>query len=68
MSAQILLRLGEMSTQLALINQKVDGIPVADHEVRIRALERFRWTLAGLWVAGSAIGGLAGFLLGHVKA
>ena len=34
--------------------------PVADHEGRIRALERFRYTLAGVAAVGGVLAGLVG--------
>ncbi len=45
-------------------NQGADRVH-ADHEVRLRALERFRYTLAGLAVIGGAVSGYAGYVLGH---
>lgn len=36
---------------------------MADHEARIRVLERFRWTLAGFAVIGSGVSGLIGWLV-----
>ena len=37
----------------------------ADHEARIRILERFRYTLAGLTAVGGGVMGYVGYLLGH---
>jgi hypothetical protein len=37
----------------------------ADVESRLRTLERFRYTLAGLAVVGGVGSGYAGYLLGH---
>lgn len=37
----------------------------ADVEARLRTLERFRYTLAGLAVLGGAGSGFLGYLLGH---
>lgn len=37
----------------------------ADHETRLRLLERFRYTLAGLAVVGGAVSGYVGYLVGH---
>lgn len=62
--AQILLKLGEISTQVAVITQKLEAIP--DHEQRIRANERAiatlrveqktsRDTQARLWAAGASL-------------
>lgn len=53
--------LATMSTKLEVIdsrNKSADAIH-SDHESRLRALEAFRWKLAGLAVA---LGILAGFL------
>jgi hypothetical protein len=47
-----------------LINRSAEQIH-ADHETRLRALERFRYTLAGLAVIGGAASGWAGYLFGH---
>jgi hypothetical protein len=47
-----------------LINQRAEQVH-ADHETRLRALERFRFTLGGLAVIGGAAAGWAGYLLGH---
>lgn len=47
-----------------LINHSADLIH-ADHETRLRMLERFRYTLAGLAVIGGAVSGYVGYLLGH---
>lgn len=38
----------------------------ADHEARLRTLERFRYTLAGLSVIGGAAAGWVGYMLGHI--
>lgn len=60
-SAQIFLALGEIKTSLAVMDQKLQALP--DHEMRIRALERFRFTLLG----GGALGGaLAGWFASWV--
>lgn len=37
----------------------------ADHEARLRALERFRYTLAGVAFVGGTAAGWVGYLLGH---
>jgi len=62
--AQILLKQGEMNTQLAVIIEQLKTIP--DHESRIRALERFRYTIAGVSFIGGALSGFAGYWLGHL--
>lgn len=57
--AQALIKLGELSTQLAVVDTKQDGLAksldkvLPDHEVRIRSLEKFKW----LFVGGSLVGG-----------
>lgn len=38
----------------------------ADHEARLRQLERFRYTLAGLSLIGGVGAGWIGYLLGHI--
>jgi hypothetical protein len=62
--AQILLEQGRQGTQLAVIDSKL--APIADHETRLRALERFRWSVAGWAAAGGALSGFAGYLVGHL--
>ena len=47
-----------------LINSGAERIH-ADHEARLRGLERFRYTLAGLAVCGGVGSGYVGYLLGH---
>jgi hypothetical protein len=47
-----------------LINHSAEQIH-ADHETRIRMLERFRYTLAGLAILGGVGSGFLGYLLGH---
>ena len=47
-----------------LINRSAEQIH-ADHEARLRALERFRFTLGGLAVVGGAVAGYVGYVLGH---
>jgi hypothetical protein len=42
----------EMGAQLAVIHEQLKAIP--DHETRIRALERFRFSLLGAAIAVSA--------------
>lgn len=43
MIAQVLIKQGEMSTQLAVVLAKMEVLP--DHESRIRQLERWRYAL-----------------------
>lgn len=64
MSAQILLKLGEISAQLAAVNEQLKDIP--DHEQRIRALERVRYRVAGVASAGGALAGGAAYWAGHL--
>jgi len=47
-----------------LINSGAERIH-ADHEARLRMLERFRYTLAGLAVVGGGVMGYVGYVLGH---
>ena len=47
-----------------LINRGAEQVH-ADHEARLRALERFRFTLGGLAIVGGAASGYVGYLLGH---
>ena len=55
MLAQILLKQGEMGTQLAVMNTKLDAIP--DHETRIRVLESSKAKMVG---AATVLGALSG--------
>lgn len=41
--AQVLIKLGEMGAQLAAIDERLKAVP--DHETRIRALEKWRYSL-----------------------
>jgi hypothetical protein len=55
--AQILIKLGEMGAQLAVITEQLKDIP--DHEARLRVLERARWplpTVALVVSAGAGVG------------
>lgn len=54
-SAQILLALGAMQTQLAVIGEQLKAIP--DHETRIRSLETARAKLYGAAAAAGLISG-----------
>lgn len=54
---------------LRVIEERDQGTrtTLTDHETRIRLLERFRWTIAGLATAGGVIAGYVGYLVGgHV--
>lgn len=62
--AQILAKQAEMSTQLAVIIEQLKTMP--DHEQRIRVLERFRYTLAGMALLGGVAAGSLGYLIGWV--
>ena len=57
MLAQILIKQGEMSVQLAVIAEKLSDLP--DHETRLRALERWRYALPTSLVLGLASAGAA---------
>lgn len=62
-AAQILVKLGEMGAQLAVIGEQLKDIP--DHEQRLRALERARWpwpTVAAVAAVGAAVAAWASFL------
>lgn len=54
-------------TRLELVDQREQsaGQLQADHETRLRLLERFRYTLAGLAVVGGVLAGFIGDLIGH---
>ena len=47
-----------------LINRGAEQIH-ADHEARLRTLERFRYTLMGVAIATGAGSGYIGYILGH---
>jgi len=54
-------------THLEVIDQRnkgADGLH-RDFEARIRILERFRYTLAGLSAVGGILAGAVGYWLGH---
>lgn len=56
--AQILLKLGEISTQVAVMQETLKQIP--DHETRLRALETAKAKLyGGAIAAGTLSGGVA---------
>lgn len=53
---QILIKLGEMGAQLAVISEQLKAIP--DHEARLRKLEAARWplpTVAAVAAVGAAV-------------
>ena len=60
--SQILLKLGEMGSQLAVMGEKLNAIP--DHESRIRKLEAWRYglPLAGLLAIASIVISAYGWL------
>lgn len=66
---QILLKQGEIGAQLAAIGEQLK--PIKDHEDRLRALEQFRWRMAGIasacGIGAGAICGLGGYLLEHLS-
>jgi hypothetical protein len=37
-----------------------------DHEIRLRLLERFRWTILGFTVMGNTLTGFAGYWIAHL--
>jgi hypothetical protein len=47
-----------------VISERFNQLP--DHEARLRALERFRWTLVGASLFGGMLSGFAGYLLSHL--
>ena len=51
----------KMGAQLDVIKEQLKAIP--DHEARMRALERFRFTLLGAAIAGEALAGVIGWFL-----
>jgi hypothetical protein len=58
--AQILIKLGEMGTELAVIGERLKDIP--DHEARLRVLERARWPLPTVAVVVSLGAGVAAWV------
>ncbi len=59
----------EVLVAIARVEVKLDqALSVgADHEVRLRSLERWRWTLAGAGaLAGAVAGSVGGLLAGGV--
>ena len=60
--AAVLIGLGEIKTDLAVVKTKLEAVP--DHEQRIRSLERFRFTIAG---AGALAGALAAWLITYLQ-
>jgi hypothetical protein len=63
-SAQILLKLGEMSAQLAVMDERLKDLP--DHETRIRILENAKARLYGGAIAVSTLVSAAGTWIGFV--
>lgn len=59
--------LGKAMTRLEVVDTWRQGIEMVrtDHEARLRLLERFRYTLAGLAVVGGTLAGYVGYLMGH---
>ena len=64
-------QLSAISTQLASLTTRVDGrldtaqLTTADHEARLRLLEKFRYTLMGAVVAVQVLAGAVEYLLTH---
>lgn len=56
-------RVVEMQVQLATISQQLTDLP--DHEARLRILERFRYTLAGIALVAGGLSGYIGYLVGR---
>lgn len=54
------------SLEVIKASAAIDSELHRDHEARIRALERFRFTLAGVAVVGGAVAGLIGALVERV--
>lgn len=63
-SAQILFELGKLSTQIAVMDEKLKDLP--DHESRIRMLENAKAKLYGGVIAVSALISGAGTWIGIV--
>lgn len=66
--AQVLIKLGEMGTQLAVIQAGMAALP--DHENRLRVLERgqnraFGWALGAGSVSGISAGIISALLTRH---
>ena len=63
--SQVLIGLGELKTSVAVVDTKLtDSLKdVSDHESRIRALERFRFSLLGAGIVGGAV---ASWLINHL--
>jgi len=59
---------GKALTHLEVIDQrnKIADELHRDFEARLRLLERFRWTIAGMSTIGGVAAGFIGYLLGHV--
>lgn len=72
--AQVLIKLGEISERVAVVQTKQDGLkdqidrlPLADYETRLRSLEKFRYMVAGASLLGGAVAGwIASALSAHV--
>ena len=67
MTGQILIELGKISSSIAVMTEQLKAVP--DHESRLRALERFRFSLMGAVVvisaAFSGIGVWVGTIITH---
>ncbi len=62
--AQVLIELGKISTQIAVMDERVKAIP--DHETRLRRLEEARAKIIGGAVAVSALVSGLGTWIGFV--
>lgn len=62
--AQILIKLGEMGAQLAVISQQLTTVTAAqsDHEQRLRTLERRQWPLPTLAALAAVIAAVVAVL------
>jgi len=57
-NTQILVKVTELTVKLDTV---LTTLP--DHESRIRALERFRWTIIGMWILVTVASGLIGYFV-----
>jgi hypothetical protein len=62
--SDVTFKVSEISTQLAVITEQLKAVP--DHESRIRALEQFRYRIAGAAAIGSVLAGFVSYWIGHL--
>ena len=55
---QILIKVTELTVK---VENVLTTLP--DHESRIRTLERFRWTILGMWLLLTVASGIAGYFI-----